>query len=81
MKCIVRTRKNNNPDVFIPKGRTAEYFLEKMYEKEKNILSAKDEIDEDISYINNDGALVYTETDNWTEFYVTTLVEVEDDNY
>lgn len=80
MKCIVRRRKTDIeiPDVFIPKGMTAEELLRQMWEKEMAILGADDEIDEDSSICGKGIAVVETVNGNWTEFHVRTVVEVSE---
>ena len=79
MKCIVRIKKSELqiPEVFVPKGVTAEELLKEMWEKEKVILSSDDDLDEEETYIGSASASVYTVNDNWTDFFIRALVEVE----
>ena len=79
MKCIVRMRKTEigTPEVFVPKKMKAEDLLMEMYEKEKNILGADDEIDEYNTHYGERSAVIQTINDNYTEFFVINMVEVE----
>ena len=79
MRCIVRRRKTDieTPEVFVPKGMTAEELLRILWEKEKVILSAIDEIDEESSICGKEIAVVETVNECWTEFQIRTIVEVE----
>lgn len=79
MKCIVRIRKTDLrlPEVFVPKGISAEDLMKEMWEKEKVVLGSGDELDMDETYISSRGASVYTVNDNWTDFFIRSLVEVK----
>ena len=79
MKCIVRMRKTEigTPEVFVPKKMKAEELLKEMFEKEKIILTADDELDEYNTHYGERGAVIQTINDNYTEFFVVNMVEVE----
>lgn len=79
MKCIVRMRKAecDVPEVFIPKKMKAEDLMRQMWEEERVRLSADDDVDEDETTCGEKSAIVYTKSDNCTEFFIRTVVEVE----